>query len=133
MLSAHPRFCWHGFVSTTKNIEVLSNAMFLGQTGTRTIFSIRLTQGQARDITRYSLLPAEDEVMVPPGCRFVVCAVLPLAGLACTYPRAKRVLNVRKNSLAEDLVHNGTADGMAAPASTRISARLRRAGNTFRT
>eukprot|EP01047_Picozoa_sp_COSAG01_P071427 COSAG01_NODE_11080_length_2011_cov_2.835774_1_plen_490_part_10 len=70
-------FTWHGFSSTTKTIDVLSNPMFCGDTGTRTIFAIRLTQGQARDITRYSLMPAEAEVLLPPGCRFRVQSVLP--------------------------------------------------------
>ena len=65
-------FTWHGFSSTTKSIGVLSNAQFCGDQGTRTIFAIRLTQSQARDITRYSLVQAEDEVLLPPGCRFRV-------------------------------------------------------------
>jgi hypothetical protein len=39
-------FTWHGFCSTTKSLEVLSNPMFLGTSGKRTIFSISLTQGQ---------------------------------------------------------------------------------------
>ena len=38
----------------------------------RTFFIIALTQGQARDITRYSLLSDEDEVLLPPGCMFRV-------------------------------------------------------------
>ncbi len=41
---------WYGFCSTTKSIEVLSNSMFCGTTGKRTIFSIALTQGQVRTI-----------------------------------------------------------------------------------
>ena len=63
---------WHGFVSTTKSMEVLENPMFCGREGDRTIFSITLTQGQARDITRYSMIEAEDEVLLPPGCKFKV-------------------------------------------------------------
>ena len=50
------KFTWHGFCSTTKSIEVLSNDMFCGETGPRTFFIITLTQNQARDITRYSLV-----------------------------------------------------------------------------
>jgi hypothetical protein len=49
--------------------------------GKRTIFTIKLTQGQARDITRYSLVAAEDEVLLPPGCRFRVVGVLPQGDL----------------------------------------------------
>ena len=70
------KFTWHGFCSTTKTIEVLSNPLFCGKTGPRTIFTIQLTQGQAREITRYSLVPSEGEVLLPPGCRFIVQSVL---------------------------------------------------------
>ena len=73
---------WHGFASTTKNMEVLSNEAFCGTSGKRTIFAIKLTQGQAREITRYSLVPSEDEVLLPPGCRFVVESVLPQGDLS---------------------------------------------------
>ena len=72
---------WHGFCSTTKSIGVLSNPMFCGTVGKRTIFQITLTQGQAREITRYSLVAAEDEVLLPPGCRFKVESVLPQGDL----------------------------------------------------
>eukprot|EP01043_Picozoa_sp_COSAG02_P065198 COSAG02_NODE_9764_length_2117_cov_1.835481_1_plen_556_part_01 len=72
---------WHGFCSTTKSIEVLSNPMFCGDSGSRTIFQITLTQGQAREITQYSLVASEDEVLLPPGCRFKVESVLPQGDL----------------------------------------------------
>jgi len=52
-----------------------------GQTGVRTFFIIKLTQNQAREITRYSLLPGEDEVLLPPGCQFRVTSVLPQGDL----------------------------------------------------
>ena len=55
--------------------------MFCGDSGKRTIFQITLTQGQAREITRYSLIAAEDEVLLPPGCRFKVDSVLPQGDL----------------------------------------------------
>ena len=35
-------------VQTTKSMEVLSNPMFCGDSGKRTIFNIQLTQGQVR-------------------------------------------------------------------------------------
>ena len=72
---------WHGFCSTTKSIEVLANPMFCGASGSRTIFQITLTQGQAREITQYSLVASEDEVLLPPGCRFKVESVLPQGDL----------------------------------------------------
>jgi len=74
-------FTWHGFCSTTKSAEVLSNPQFCGTSGERTIFVIALTQGQAREITRYSMIGAEDEVLLPPGCRFRVESVLPQGDL----------------------------------------------------
>eukprot|EP01043_Picozoa_sp_COSAG02_P043247 COSAG02_NODE_3752_length_6284_cov_8.897171_4_plen_1014_part_00 len=74
-------FVWHGFCSTTKSMEVLSNPMFCGDAGKRTIFQIQLTQGQAREITRYSLVQAEDEVLLPPGCKFKVESTLPQGDL----------------------------------------------------
>ena len=43
-------FTWHGFCSTTKSAEVLSNPQFCGDSGKRTIFAIQLTQGQVRTI-----------------------------------------------------------------------------------
>ena len=72
---------WHGFCSTTKSMEVLSNPLFCGDIGKRTIFQIQLTQGQAREITRYSLVQAEDEVLLPPGCKFKVESTLPQGDL----------------------------------------------------
>ena len=67
----------HGFSSTTKTVDVLSNPQFCGESGLRTIFVILLTQGQARDITMYSLVPSEGEVLLPPGSRFRVISMLP--------------------------------------------------------
>jgi hypothetical protein len=67
---------WHGFCSTTKSAAVLQNPQFFGKQGKRTIFAIQLTQSQGREITRYSLMPKEDEILLPPGCRFEVISVL---------------------------------------------------------
>jgi hypothetical protein len=69
-------FIWHGFTSTTKDVGVLSNPMFLGGHGDRTLFQIELTQNQARDISIYSPLE-EGEILLPPGSRFRVNGVLP--------------------------------------------------------
>eukprot|EP00931_Biecheleriopsis_adriatica_P046725 TRINITY_DN26858_c0_g1_i1.p1 TRINITY_DN26858_c0_g1~~TRINITY_DN26858_c0_g1_i1.p1 ORF type:complete len:436 (+),score=71.81 TRINITY_DN26858_c0_g1_i1:83-1390(+) len=75
------QFVWHGFTSTTKDVGVLHNPMFLGTSGKRTIFQIELTQKQARDISKYSPLP-EGEVLLPPACRFKVKGCLsPAEGL----------------------------------------------------
>jgi len=82
LLSEYPKgkeFLWHGFTSTTKSIDVLQTEDFLGVTGPRTVFQIQLTQNQARDISDYSPLP-EGEVLLPPGSRFRVEAVLVQGG-----------------------------------------------------
>ena len=64
-----------------RSIDVLSNPQFLGTKGKRTIFAIKLTQRQGRDITKYSLVGSEAEVLLPPGCRFSVESVLPQGDL----------------------------------------------------
>ena len=69
---------WHGFASRTKSMGVLMNPQLCGPKGARTIFVIALTQGQAREITRYSLNAHEDEVLLPPGCRFRVMDTAPM-------------------------------------------------------
>jgi hypothetical protein len=56
---------WWGCSSTTTSLEVLQTEQFCGMEGDRTIFTIELTQGQAKDITRYSLIPGEREVLLP--------------------------------------------------------------------
>ena len=63
---------------------------------------IRLTQGQARDITQYTFFP-EDEVLLPPGCRFRVEDVLPLgAGLTqimlLELPSTMWILDISRSS-----------------------------------
>ena len=49
-------FTWHGFCSTTKSIEVLSNSLFCGDKGKRTIFVITLTQGQVWSLSSCSFV-----------------------------------------------------------------------------
>lgn len=100
---------WHGFASCTKRISVLSNPDFLGASGPRTQFIIQLTQGQARDITPYSFFE-EGEVMLQPGCRFVVKDVLPLgAGLTqiqlVEMPSTMWLLDISRSTSAG---HGGT-------------------------
>ena len=96
-------FTWHGPSSCTKRISALGNPEFLGTCGPRTQFIIQLTQGQARDITRYSLIPTEEEVLLPPGCRFRVEDVLPLgAGLTqiqlVELPSTMWILDISRSS-----------------------------------
>ena len=109
---------WHGFCSTTKSAEVLSREEFCGQSGKRTIFAIKLTQGQAREITRYSLVASEDEVLLPPGCRFEVESVLPQGDLTIIQmrelPSREWIVDLRK----ED---GGAGGGMTASVSEQVA------------
>ena len=50
--------------------------MFLGPSGDRTFFMITHTSKRARDISRISLVPGEDEIILPPNSRFDVVSVL---------------------------------------------------------
>ncbi|CAF0999256.1 unnamed protein product [Adineta steineri] len=65
---------WWGFSSCTTSIDVLSNEQFLGQSGTRTLFSIDCSS--AKSIQQYSFFPVEEEVLLPPARQFQVKASL---------------------------------------------------------
>jgi hypothetical protein len=64
---------WWGFSSTTKQMSVLLNPTFLGQSGVRTVFLIEIAS--AVDIQRYSAFQgtaSEAEVLIFPGTKLVV-------------------------------------------------------------
>ena len=64
---------WWGFSSTTKQMSVLLNPTFLGQSGVRTVFLIEIAS--AVDIQRYSAFQgtaSEAEVLIFPGTKMVV-------------------------------------------------------------
>ena len=82
-LEALGRRTRHGFSSCTKTVEVLQD-QFLGRAGGRTLFQIELTQGQGRDVSDFSLFD-EGEVLLPPGSRFEVTAVLDQGELAIIF------------------------------------------------
>jgi hypothetical protein len=63
---------WFQFSSCTCDIQVEQSEQFCGSSGTRTLFSIELTSGRARVITKFSLVPSEAEVLLPPNSRFLV-------------------------------------------------------------
>eukprot|EP01041_Mallomonas_annulata_P012778 gene12778-biopygen6277 len=67
---------WKGFTSTTTALDVLSQDLFLGTTGSRTMFHIELTSGRARMISALSMVEGENEVLLPPNSRFEVEAIL---------------------------------------------------------
>eukprot|EP01041_Mallomonas_annulata_P012185 gene12185-biopygen5950 len=67
---------WQGFTSTTTALDVLSQDMFLGTNGSRTMFHIELTTGRARMISDLSMVEGENEVLLPPNSRFEVESIL---------------------------------------------------------
>ena len=64
------------FSSSTCDIAVMQSEQFLGKTAMRTLFSIELTSGRARIITKLSLVPSEAEVLHPPISRIKVLGQL---------------------------------------------------------
>ncbi len=67
---------WFQFSSCTCDIQVEQSEQFCGSSGARTLFSIELTTGRARVITKFSLVPSEAEVLLPPNSRFKVVSQL---------------------------------------------------------
>ena len=67
-------FCWWSFSSATRKISVLKSPQFCGTTGPRTIFSVAVTR--AVDISNYSAIPSEDEILLLPGSVFEVSDLL---------------------------------------------------------
>ena len=66
--------CWVQFSSTASSVEVQNE--FLGKEGQRTLFSIELTTGRAREISQYSFYPQEREVLLPANTMLFVVAVM---------------------------------------------------------
>ena len=64
------KFRWWRFSSCTENGDVLHNPLFLGDSATRTLFSIDCTTGVK--IQHLSAFKAEAEVLIAAGTRFVV-------------------------------------------------------------
>jgi hypothetical protein len=74
------KFRWWRFSSCTEDGGVLDNPMFLGKTGTRTLFCIETKTGIK--IEHLSAYTSEAEVLIPPGTRFEVSNVIsPAVGL----------------------------------------------------
>jgi len=69
---------WWPFSSTTSNLSVLSNPMFLGKSGSRTIFQIHTSK--AVDISAFSAIKSEAELLLPPGLGLCITGVLPRGG-----------------------------------------------------
>ena len=65
---------WWSMSSCTKTIDVLNQEQFLGRQGTRTLFTIECFSGKS--IRHHSLIPEEEEVLLPPACQFRVTGSL---------------------------------------------------------
>jgi hypothetical protein len=61
---------WWGFSSCTISLKVLQNNMYLGNAGSRTLFSVEAING--RIISAHSHFVTEDEILLLPGTRMVV-------------------------------------------------------------
>ena len=61
---------WWAFSSCTTSLNVLESELYLGNTGTRTLFSIETIN--ARTIRSHSHFTAEDEILLLPGTFFEV-------------------------------------------------------------
>jgi len=71
------KFYWWGFSSTTTDHKLLKSEQFLGPSK-GTLFMIKCSRGVS--IAKYSAIPAESEVLISPGIRFVVKACIQVGG-----------------------------------------------------
>lgn len=65
---------WWGFSSCTSTMTALENEQFLGSTGDRTFFTIECANG--KDVKKYSIVPNEDEILLPPARLFQIVSCL---------------------------------------------------------
>ena len=63
-------FTWSAFSSTACTQGVMNG--FVGDTGSRTLYTLELTEPVARKIVDFSLFPGEDEVLLPPNVSFEI-------------------------------------------------------------
>lgn len=66
---------WNQFTSSSTSQEVLKEATFLGVGSAGTVFQIIAVQGV--NMKPYSAIAKEDEVVLPPGSRFVIDSITP--------------------------------------------------------
>jgi len=65
---------WWGFSSCTASINVLQSELFLGKTGTRTMFTIDCVSG--KNIQKHSYYPKEDEILLLASTQFKIIGCL---------------------------------------------------------
>ncbi|CAF3365554.1 unnamed protein product [Rotaria sp. Silwood1] len=79
---------WWAFSSCTSSVKTLESDLFLGKTGTRTLFTIDCYSG--KDIYRHSMHSKEDEVLLLAASRFKVLSQLD-AGNGLTVIQIKEI------------------------------------------
>ncbi|CAF4947539.1 unnamed protein product, partial [Rotaria socialis] len=65
---------WWGFSSCTTSMGVLQSDLFLGKSGTRTMFTLQCKS--ARDIRKHSFFPTDDEVLLMAATQFKIVSSL---------------------------------------------------------
>ena len=65
---------WWGFSSCCKSVDTLKSDLFLGTSGSRTIFTIECYSG--KDISKHSYYPSEEEVLLPAATQFQIIGCL---------------------------------------------------------
>jgi hypothetical protein len=68
-------FQWAGFSSTSIHVDVMQAEDFLGRSGSRVLFNLKLTEPVGRDISDFSLY-REAEILLPPNLMFEIKSVL---------------------------------------------------------
>ena len=63
-------FTWSSFSSTATTQGVMQT--FLGQSGPRTLITIKMVESSGRDVRDFSLYPGENEILFPPNMCFEV-------------------------------------------------------------
>ena len=115
---------WHPFSSCTRDIAVDA---FLGPVGPRNMFHIELTTGRGRLIQKYSQIKREQEVLLPPGSRFIVLGVASLGNdLFMVHlrelPPSEVILSFDLAEASSASVSAGVSAGVSASVSAGVSA-----------
>ena len=106
---------WWGFSSCCKSIGILQSDVFLGTTGTRTIFTIDCTSG--KDIRKHSYYPSEEEVLIPAATQFRVKGrlkqgndlhIIQLEEIQPPFPLLQPVSKMRPNFYPQNTTHSTT-------------------------
>jgi hypothetical protein len=83
-ISKNDQFVWWALSSTSSDLQTMSNPMFCGIQGERTIFNIQVQH--ARNIAPFSAFASEEEIVMLPGARLKVQSLVNMgAGLVMVH------------------------------------------------